>query len=368
MKLPLLSLGLVGALALAGCNTNTNNNGTYTYPAQNLTETNLTPTSVTLNWKMAAEGSNTNLWYTVYQSDKDPQYGNFTALEQLQAGTRIGYVQNANSYTVTGLIPGHSYYFNIVVSDGNSNYGVYRPIGEYFDNGLVLDYPFDGNANDITAKDAPAPVAGSNTTAAATTNSTPVVANNGILSATSPTLVPDRFGNINSAYLFSNDANDSFSKATSQYITSSKNLPTEGSFTLSFWYAAVSGHDYTNDSLVGMGAKSENASFAFNPMDSNIHIFTDGGKSDLATGEAPSKTWQHWVVVYDGSTAITAYKNGKQVATASAPNLNIAGGPLYIATNPSQDYAATAYIDDVRVYSDALTSEQVQRLYTVTRP
>lgn len=348
MKIHLLAIGLLAALVLGSCSSNTSTN-TYGFPNPYITVSAVTSSSVTLNWTAATEGSNTTLWYTVYQSAANPSYGSFTALEQLQAGTLVGSGENITTMNVTGLTAGTSYYFNIVVSDGNGNYGLYKPVGEYFDAGLVLYYPFNGNANDVTTS-----------------------ANNGVLSTTAPTLVNDRFGNANSAYLFSNTANDSFSgTSTAQYISSTNNTSITGAgpFTISFWYAAVSGHTYAGDRLINMGVNATNTVFGFYPNGSNSYVWVNDGGSDLATGIAPTTAWQHWVIVYDSSKNVTAYENGVQVVAATnVPNLNLTASPLYIAESPNQDNSSTAYIDDVRVYNDALTSAQVTALYTVTRP
>ncbi len=77
--------------------------------------------------------------------------------------------------------------------------------------------------------------------------------------------------------------------------------------------------------------------------------------------------WRHLVVTYNGSD-IKAYADGKEFATSLTctqsfrENLN---EPLVIAnTNPDdEEFSFTGYIDNIRIYEEALTSAQIRKLY-----
>jgi len=81
----------------------------------------------------------------------------------------------------------------------------------------------------------------------------------------------------------------------------------------------------------------------------------------FAGSALPANTWSHLAATYDG-TIIRLYVNGVQVATrAKTGAIAISANPLSIggdAANSGQHLAGR--IDEVRVYSTALTPTQLQ--------
>ena len=79
------------------------------------------------------------------------------------------------------------------------------------------------------------------------------------------------------------------------------------------------------------------------------------GTANLATG-----TWTHLAFTYDGS-AERLYVNGTQVAsTAKTGSIKTSTNPLTIGSDAIYGQYFSGLIDDVRVYSTALTQAQIQ--------
>jgi len=86
------------------------------------------------------------------------------------------------------------------------------------------------------------------------------------------------------------------------------------------------------------------------------------GSNWYTFGTAPSGEWQHVGVVWDGTNLI-GYKNGQpfQLATNGGSSST---APIRIGANPSPSGDKLAgEIDDVRIYSRALSASEVQALY-----
>jgi hypothetical protein len=88
-------------------------------------------------------------------------------------------------------------------------------------------------------------------------------------------------------------------------------------------------------------------------------IHTSSGANAPAAANLPLNTWSHVAATYDGST-LRMYVNGVQVATnPTAGNLRVGTGPLRIGGNSGSGEYFSGLIDEVRVYSKALTAAQV---------
>jgi hypothetical protein len=78
------------------------------------------------------------------------------------------------------------------------------------------------------------------------------------------------------------------------------------------------------------------------------------------TSVLPLNAWSHLAVTYDGAT-IRLYVNGTQVASkAQTGNINSSTAPLRFGGDSVWGEYFTGLIDEVRVYSTALTAAQVQ--------
>ena len=95
------------------------------------------------------------------------------------------------------------------------------------------------------------------------------------------------------------------------------------------------------------------------------NIYANGWRACTtpAGKEAPLKKWTHLIQTYDGKTG-KVYIDGKLSCTYSyTGTINSGTAPLRIGLySPGSEYFY-GYIDDVRIYSEALTSAQIQTLY-----
>jgi len=238
-------------------------------------------TSVGLSWTKAMTGK-TGLTYSVYYSSANPPVGAMSTVSLITANGASGYTgTDINSATITGLTAGNSYVFNVIVSDVSNNKAAYQPIGTIMKSGLVIYYPFNGNMNDISSS-----------------------GNNGV-GVNSPTLASDRFGFPNSAY--------NFTRSSTQYIHSTNYVGIVGSAarTLSYWqkYSGA----YTNAVMWMVdwsttGTLGDGFGMAAVGSPESMYIWGDGSV-DLNLNIPMTTKWEHWVLVYDGTTR-SAYKNG----------------------------------------------------------
>ena len=101
---------------------------------------------------------------------------------------------------------------------------------------------------------------------------------------------------------------------------------------------------------------------------SGIVAFFDGATVINSTNAVPTSTWTHVVLTYSG-TSLKIYINGSLDSTHTAANLNIAssgnGGNIgsYYYNGTGGQYAFKGKIDQVRIFNDSLTSDEVLELY-----
>ncbi len=112
-----------------------------------------------------------------------------------------------------------------------------------------------------------------------------------------------------------------------------------------------------------------------------LHILTNGQPRfwlSLAGGTAnvpaptgqffESKRWYHLAGVYEGST-MTLYVNGQSVATTSrSAAINGYNTVLRLGTNGGLTEQMSGKLDDVRIYSRAMSAQQVRDLFGGTAP
>lgn len=113
-----------------------------------LSVTNLSTTSLTLNWQLATDNSTpqSQLSYTVYYSLS----ANIANVSDAQTnGTPAGTGVNISSRAVTGLQPSAVYYFTVLVSDATGNKAVYNTASATT---VALDVtaPVPGNSGRLT--------------------------------------------------------------------------------------------------------------------------------------------------------------------------------------------------------------------------
>lgn len=139
------------------------NSNTAPTPANSgtITISNLASTSLTLNWTKANDSGTggeyvtpqSNLQYKVFQSTSN----NISTVDTAETnGTVIqNWTSDINSFNVTGLTAGTTYYFNVLVRDEHGNRGVYNSIAKTFI--VFVDGSSDYGINKIKLKNAEYP-------------------------------------------------------------------------------------------------------------------------------------------------------------------------------------------------------------------
>lgn len=185
--------------------------------------------------------------------------------------------------------------------------------------------------------------------------------NNNNLTVNGAALTTDRNGNANSAYAFN---------GTSSYLTNtalSYAFSQAGAHSISFWINRTG----TSDGVALMSGSNASSNFIWLIQSDAAKIVYGTNKqgSSWTWVSSPVYTvsqWDHYVAVYNNKN-MTLYKNGTSVGT----NTNAYTGttqaalPIFIGRAVSGGYIA-ANIDDVGIWSRALTSGEISQLYTST--
>ena len=197
--------------------------------------------------------------------------------------------------------------------------------------GLIIFYPFNGNANDES---------GSN--------------NNGVISA--PILTEDRFNQTNSAYLFN---------GTSDIIRCEFSDITIEDFTVLFWINPLSKKKYNQNILANDGW----GSFQFHTDQyGSIYVGTDHisrfSPQDLPNNTLELDKWQFFTYVFSNGEA-KFYKN-RQLLTSGIHQKPDNWKKFTLGSIQDGDrYSIHGSIDDVRVYTRALTELEILQIYDV---
>lgn len=205
------------------------------------------------------------------------------------------------------------------------------------DDGLVAYYPFNGNANDASGN-----------------------GHNGTVNGAS--LVSDRSGTPDAAYSFNGSSFISIPDADAFTFGSD-------SFTIATWMQFSSlGSYYMMGHDEGAGERNK---WIFWPHSSGVifHVNSPSGAGFLPISyndwNPTVDTWYHLAVTRDGNN-YSIYIDGQEVATStdarSIPNPN---APLLLGDaegqHPERNFRGL--MDDVRLYSRALSESEIQELY-----
>jgi Concanavalin A-like lectin/glucanases superfamily len=212
--------------------------------------------------------------------------------------------------------------------------------------GLLAYYPFNGNANDASGKD-----------------------NNGIV-YDAATLTSDRFGKSNSAYYFTGGA----------HIGIPELFPdTVSAFTFAAWVMKDT-MDYETHEIIYKGLDQGEAALGITRQTNGTVL---GFGVNIETGFYGDQNW-YFVNVPDTLRAKIYYFlvgryikggkvdlliNGQLMGSSIVPDLPLAKWPThsYSAIGTHTQFPTTTYwngvIDDIRVYNQALSDEEVQSLY-----
>ena len=212
-------------------------------------------------------------------------------------------------------------------------------IGQNLNDGLLAYYPFNGNAKDETGNGYDGAVTGAR-------------------------LASDRFGTKKSAYKFS---------ANRQLITlsntSSKFNFLKSSYTISAWVKWIGGQNGTY--VISKWKPGKPNSFGIGTDGLKIRAFIQDSYSPLAITSklSMSKTkWSHVVMVIQGSESMGIYFNNKLQKRVNITSKYIVDNDSPVTIGGAQpDFFGTrtfrGLIDDVRIYSRALTDSEIDSLY-----
>jgi hypothetical protein len=259
-------------------------------------------------------------------------------------------------------------------------------ISQIASNALVAYWKFNGNANDSsgnghngTLEACPATIAGVG-----------LVLTNGVTLGGLPNLTNDRFGNANSAYHFSNGGNIDVPYSPAFNPTA---------ISISMWVRQdTAGRiDHPNDCY--MISLSRWNGWKFQTQGTQRPFFTyqldttavgttyfnqDANVAMVIGTTVGAGPWNHLVVTYDGVGTESFYINGTLTKTWTPPNVRGAMMPInptydlsigtdlangaysYTKTAPNYiDYGGywTGDMDDIMIYSTALTPAQVTQIY-----
>lgn len=209
--------------------------------------------------------------------------------------------------------------------------------------GLIAYYPFNGNANDASGNN-----------------------NNGVNYGAQ--LTTDRFGNPNSAYFF--DGHNKFiAVPSSPSLTSPTNK-----LTMAAW-AMVAGHTerhYILDKRLNFNTSAPYTSYVlFSAPETEIQTWqtfvSPSPSTTTGTSTLKENIWSFIVGVYDGAN-IKVYVNGiLEATTPCTGNIIYTDLPLYIgAVDVKPKHSMYGKIDDVRIYNQALTQEEILILFNET--
>ena len=154
------------------------------------------------------------------------------------------------------------------------------------------------------------------------------------------------------------DQGAGFTISPRSIIVSGSNVGISGSSprTVCFWAKVISG-----TSLLGWGLESAGLLFVLQLSGTNYYFY--GNNRDINTGVAYDNNWNFHCVTYDGTT-LKWYLNNSIIAS-QALSLNTTDTPLSIgsANRNNTGYNYNGLIDEVGIWSRALSSTEVGELY-----
>ena len=152
----------------------------------------------------------------------------------------------------------------------------------------------------------------------------------------------------------------SFTGSARVTVADSASLDLTTGMTLMAWVSSTAN---TNWRTVILKQTSNDLAYAlYASSDSNqpgVWITTGSTQFVKGTAQIPNGTWTHLAASYDGAT-LRMFVNGAQVSSVpGAQPIAVSSGPLQIGGNTIWGEYFSGLIDDVRVYSRALTAAEI---------
>lgn len=161
-----------------------------------------------------------------------------------------------------------------------------------------------------------------------------------------------------------------FDGASNQYAANSNAYNLAGtSITASAWLRPHDKTSNTTQTLISStsGSNGIEINWAQNANNSSCYIGTGSfSKIDVSTTNVDTNKWHHFVCTWDGST-IRMYIDG--VLAGSGAKSGTIGSGTYTVTvgntaGGGTDWTFKGFVDDVKIYTSALSVDQVKTLYT----
>lgn len=306
--------------------------------ATTLDATNKTPTGSTLNASVNANNSSTVVTF---------EYGTTTGYGQTVTASQspvTGITVTDVSSSITGLTEGATYHFRVkAVNSVGTTYGNDKsftaPYSPPPTNGLIVYYPFSGNANDASGN-------GYNGT------------------VTGATLIPNRFGSLNSAYHFNG----------LHYITTTfPGVLGNADRSISFW-AKIETQEYGGIVCSyggGYGASFNPAVFGTGGNPGGVHLDISNSTVTYEGSNVNNGSWHHFVYIFSTQygtslNGVQIFQDGVLLTVLQASyhyglyNINSTSGAGFRIGEAG--YSVQLSIDDVRVYNRVLTNTEILQL------
>ena len=208
-------------------------------------------------------------------------------------------------------------------------------------NGLVGWWPFNGNAEDESAN-----------------------TNDGIVNGA--TLESDRFGTLNSAYIF-DGIND-------YIICSNYNIPTTTNISISVWIKPFQNNGIAEFICLGSPASTTWGTMAGTDWNGSPYQTMNYGRGCSGTGVSnvavsPNiNNWQHITFVSTGDGGIcSVYVNGNFIGQSNNGTIgSCTSSNLYFGVDIFGPNFINCVLDDIGIWNRALTQEEVSNLYNAT--
>ncbi len=255
------------------------------------------------------------------------------------------------SKTIDGLTNGTTYYFRVTAVDSAGNESEYSnevsvtPQSVDLESDLVAYYPFNGNAHDESGH-----------------------GNNGVTYWVVPAV--DRLGNAESAYLFD---------GTSSHIRVpySVSIGVQEALTLSAWIYMDGGGPYAPRVLEIRNRNTQGGYYLAASGNSNVERTMEGtfrttgttGHFLSTTAPVAALSWHHVVFAVDGASRRSwIYIDGALRDSSSCSEVITSMdygvmNDLFIGSDPDSVHRWGGCIDDIRIYSRALSAVEVSSLY-----
>ena len=213
--------------------------------------------------------------------------------------------------------------------------------------GLVVYYPFNGNANDASGN-----------------------GNNGAVSGA--TLTSDKDGNTNKAYEFTVDENGGWGSKQDEITIYVRPLMNSNEITLSAWvYPRSKPGNFANRPLTVFGRWEINVAnevFRFKVTEDN-KIYFQAGSESFKSGQINYDTWSHIAITVGSNGTVKSYLNGSYVdETNFSTPLNVnSQSNLTIGSLASSNgtwYLFDGKLDELGYWNKVLTSQEIANLFS----